>query len=118
MNDFIKHNGWFDRRFKFSLGDRYSTMRLALNLLTHLDTHHIVETGCMRTKGSILEGDSTLVFANYVDRYGGEVTTIDNNSDNMAICREATHKYRENIVYKEQDSLMALLHYPQRIDLL
>lgn len=118
MTDFLNHNSSFDRRFKFTLADRYPTMRVALNLLYHLDTHYIVETGCMRTLDSIMEGNSTLIFGYFVGRYGGQVTTIDINADNIATCKEATEKYKSNITYITGDSVKTLEDGLGLIDLL
>jgi Cephalosporin hydroxylase. len=118
MASFPTHNNAFDRIFKFSLGDRYATTRVALNLLSQLDSHSIVETGCMRTLDSIMEGNSTRIWGYFVRQYGGHVTTIDISDENMAICRQATEKYASHIDYIVGDSVEVLSKGIGRIDLL
>lgn len=118
MATFATHNNSFDNLFKFSLGDRYPTTRVALNLLSALDTHYIVETGCMRTQGSILEGNSTLVFGYFCKIYGGHLTTIDISADNLALCKNATEKYNAYITYVEGNSIEMLAKGYNMIDLL
>lgn len=118
MDDFLTYNGWFDRAYRFTLADRYPTMRVALNLLYHLPIHRIVETGCMRVLNSVMEGNSTLIFAHFAARNGGEVITIDKEEESLKICKKATSKYKEYINYRHGDSIGALMHMTTKIDLL
>src|SRR5271157_551016 len=117
-SDFVSSRGWFDRCLKNSLAFRYPTMRLAFNLLYHSPSHHIVETGCMRSDGSIMEGNSTQVFGRFCALEGGYLDTIDISSLNIGVCKEITEKYEEWINYTVGDSVSILAECYTPIDLL
>ena len=108
-NDFLCWNNWFDVTFKANLDQRWPTMKVALNLLNQMNRPvNIVETGCVRQRHDWGGGMSTLLFGEYVQRYGGKVVTIDNAPANIEICKVITKDYSHHIKYVLSDSLAEL----------
>lgn len=99
-----------------SLGDRLNGFLLAL-LLTR-PNFRIVETGTLRIPGNWSgDGQSTLIFGNIVDQYGGSLYSYDISSESVKVAREATAGLSGvNIIKK--DSITALTEHDKEIDLL
>ncbi len=109
QDDFRGWNSWFDITYRANLRERWATMRVALNLLNQFDRSvNILETGCIRQEHDWGGGMSTLVFADYLQRYGGKLTTIDISPVNMTVCKKVTQAYSNQINYVINDSLAEL----------
>jgi len=109
IEEFLKWNNWFDQIFKPNLDQRWATMKVALNLLRQMDRPvNILETGCVRQELDLGGGMSTLLFGEFVSRYGGHITTIDNNPENMEVCKKVTKDFADQIDYIIGDSLEEL----------
>lgn len=81
---------WF-RRWEMGLteGKRARTFRKALELVQEHNgpiPPTIVETGCQREPEDWGAGCSTLLFADFVRTFGGEVDTVDNSPEHVARC--------------------------------
>lgn len=118
MNDFLEYHNWFDEAFEEKSDRRYVTFRIALNLLSQQKGHNIVETGTTRQVDDYGAGYSTYIFANFVEMYGGKITTIDIDPKNMEVCKEITKEFADKINYVVSDSLFALTKIEEPIDLL
>lgn len=76
------HNSpWFwDQYYANGSNNRFLTFQLTLNLLNLKDKEPlIVETGCQREEKDLGAGMSTSIFAEYISRYGGILTVVDND---------------------------------------
>jgi hypothetical protein len=108
------------------LGSRSSTMLLALSLLRSIDKPNIVETGttrkniinCPSVEDRAADGSSTLLFADYVNTYGGKVWTCDIEKENIENCKIATEEYKDKITYCVEDSVKFLETFEEKIDFL
>jgi hypothetical protein len=109
-----------------ALGSRLSTFKIALSLLDHTKNNNFIETGTTRknylTTPDVCEraadGGSTLIFADYVSRFGGHVWTCDIEKKNIENCKIATEQYQKSITYVVDDSLNFLNNFNQKIDFL
>lgn len=119
MDDFLEFGGWFDQLFRTKSDGRYVTFKTALNLIYQTNLPPIiVETGTIRQVEDYGAGYSTVIFGEYIARYGGHITTIDIEPKNMEVCRQVTQKYKGSINYIVDDSLHALTLLKAPIDLL
>jgi len=77
-------NWFFSRYYYNGANSRYYTFQIAMNLLhqRHNDPM-IIETGCQRQEEDLGAGMSTSIFAEYIDRYGGSLMSIDNNIEHL-----------------------------------
>ena len=111
-------NPWFPQKFH-SLGQRYHTQRMALNLLNQFSSNpFIVETGCVRLPNDWGAGMSTVLFGEYVKHHGGRIVSVDLSEVNMNTCKELTKPYADVITYVVSDSLEYLPTITDKIDLL
>lgn len=109
-----------------ALGSRLSTMRIAISLLDSSISNNFVETGTTRktiythprVEDRAADGSSTLLFADYASRYGGQVWTCDINSQNIENCKIATKEYSHLINYVVDDSVNFLTNINVPIDFL
>jgi predicted O-methyltransferase YrrM len=120
MNDdnFLESDSWFDEMFREKSSRRFSTFRVALNLLYQQPNHRIVETGTTRMVDDYGAGYSTYIFGQFVKRYGGHIITIDIEPRNMDVCRMITDEFHDQITYVIDDSLRSLPLITEKIDLL
>lgn len=116
---------WFDARYEKRLKRRHSTFRRALSdvLNSTGPSRVFVETGCVREKNDYSAGYSTVLFAEVLAKYGGQLHTVDNSERNMTLCRKLTKRYAHVIAYHVRDSVAFLKQWPHehaaaRIDLL
>lgn len=117
MKNFLEYRRWFGDA-KSKLRGRYPTFRIALNLLYQMPRHFIVETGSTCREDDYGAGNSTYIFGDFVERYGGKVVTIDNNPEVIASCKEVTAMFSDQIEYICKDSLEVLKDIQVPIDLL
>jgi hypothetical protein len=81
----------------------------------------IVEAGTLyqqNRRGWDGDGASTLVFGQYVQKYGGTLYTIDNEESHLEIAKQLTIDYKEHINYICDDSVSALEKFTNEIDCL
>jgi hypothetical protein len=116
---------WFAKAYAPRLGVRSVTFGEALRLLGERTdaSRTIVETGCVRERNDYSAGYSTVVFAQFVERYGGSVFTVDLSARNMDLCRRVTKRWSKSIDYAVSDSIAYLrgwgsAHAGRPIDLL
>lgn len=78
-------DNWFYKKYYYGGGNfRYPTFQLVLNLLFQRhDKPNIIETGCQRELNDIGAGMSTSVFAEYIYKYGGTLTSVDNCEEHL-----------------------------------
>lgn len=107
------------------LGSRLSTITIALNLLDRTKPNNFVETGTTRkTKYThsitdrAADGASTVVFADFVSKFGGRVFTCDISAENIENCKIATEEYSDFITYHVGDSVEFLKNFNKPIDFL
>jgi hypothetical protein len=113
---------WFQELYK-ELDGRYPSMKMALELMQDNVGDRdatIVETGCMRLANDWGAGQSTLVFCDYLNRYGGNLTSVDINMNNVKFCEKATEQYAHLRTMVCEDSVKYLENHPKdnKIDLL
>ena len=115
--NFLECRSWFDMMFGRPAANRHVTFRIALNLLYQLPVHNIVETGSARgiTTGA---GGSSFMFAEFISKHGGHLTTIDIDPEVTQKCKEITAVFSGQITYVTGDSLVELGKINKPIDLL
>ncbi len=118
MKDFLFINNWFEQKYKAKSDGRYQTFKAALNLFLQNGGRNIVETGTTRMIDDYGAGYSTVIFADFLSRYGGYLWTVDLSPVNMDICRIVTEPYKHLISYEVSDSLVFLRNFETVIDLL
>jgi hypothetical protein len=112
---------WFHHKyFAGASNARYFTFQLALGLLNQRHPEPtIIETGCQRELDDLGAGMSTSIFAEYVERYGGKLITVDNNREHLQRAMgylEAFPKAKVSLI--EADSGDFLTQYTGPCDLL
>jgi hypothetical protein len=122
-NDFLFSGNWFDRKYSQLSSGRYTTFKTALNLIHQgrLGGNGeivIVETGTTRLPNDWGAGMSTVLFGDYLKRYGGLLYTVDIEAKNIETCREVTKEFENNIEYVVSDSHDFLRDFKKGIDLL
>src|SRR5215204_1605970 len=104
MREFVFLGGWFDH-YETRLVGRYTTFKLALNVLLQQGGRHIVETGTLRSPGSWAKnGCSTLIFGEFAARYDRHLWTCDINPTAIDTAARATEHFAANITYICSDS--------------
>ncbi|MEI6740809.1 MAG: hypothetical protein WCK74_10930 [Gemmatimonadaceae bacterium] len=82
----------FDTEFFPRLSERGPTFRLMFEFLEmrHQGPYLIVETGTARQPGNWLDGQSTVLFDQFVQLHGGSVYSVDINAEACAAARTIT----------------------------
>lgn len=103
-------DNWFYERYYLAGNCRYYTFQIALNILNQrFPGGSIIETGCQRLEDDVGGGMSSSIFAEYVDRYGGRFTTIDNDPKHLAIAKGLLQKWpNADLRFVLSDSVAAL----------
>ena len=115
MKIFIYLSGkenWLHEKYYAAGGNgRYFTWQVALNLLhqRHINPV-IVETGCQRMADDLGAGMSTSIFGEYVTRYGGTCTSVDNNAEHLGRCEVFTRPFN-GVSLVQSDSVAYLKDY-------
>ena len=121
MKDFLfTHNSWFDKAYQDKLHSRFATMKIAIGWMLQHGGKYIVETGCERSENGVPDwggGCSTSVFQAVVNRYDGELLSIDNN---MVHINRAKSMVGEDprVKFLHADSAVGLARVNRPIDLL
>jgi hypothetical protein len=108
------------------LGLRFPTLKIAMQLIDRDKNNNFIETGtarankishpCKFARGC--DGGSTVLFGEYVKKYGGHVWTCDINNSNIELCKIATEHCKEKITYVVDDSINFLSTFKNTIDFL
>lgn len=100
------------------LGRRFLSFNLALKLIDHIKNPTILETGTVRHKKNFSgDGQSTLLFGEFVSLRNGILYTIDIDPASMELAKKMTKDYQDYILYITSDSLSYLNSFNQKIDL-
>lgn len=121
-----KNTNWlYEKYYAAGSNSRYHTFQLALNLLTQYrkfqeddDDLTIIETGCQRQEDDLGAGMSTSIFAEWADRYGGHVISVDNHEPHLRICAECVAQWKHRVRLIMADSISFLKQYNGPVDLL
>src|ERR1700680_3369769 len=109
---------WFSNNYRSLLTARYDTFYQALLLAVARNVKTIVETGTSRTPGNWTgDGQSTLVFAAFAQRYGCKLWTCDLEESAIAVARRSTAQFTSNVEYQVSDSVPFLQDFKHPIDL-
>jgi predicted O-methyltransferase YrrM len=105
---------WFERKFARKLDRRSATFRRAFELLLERTgaLRQIVETGCVREKNDFSAGYSTVLFGEFLSRYGGRLESVDVNPRNVELCRKLTGRFTNLITVNLGDSVDFLRAWP------
>ena len=104
-------DNWFYNKYYYSGANlRYHTFQIALNMLQQYHTSPlIVETGCQRQQEDVGAGMSTSMFAEFVQRYGGSVVSVDNSLEHLSRAREYIKIFPEaDCKFAHSDSVLFL----------
>lgn len=128
MNGFVNHGNWFSQKYQVRSDCRFHTFKAALNLLHQLPhvggaPRVIVETGCARMPNDWGGGQSTLLFADYLQTNGGHLHSVDISETSCAWARDIVAAYTDNVTVTCKDSVKFLSDWSkhegfQHIDLL
>jgi predicted O-methyltransferase YrrM len=92
---------------------------IAISLLyERFENPVILETGTIRFEDDYGAGYSTYIFGDMVNRFGGELITVDIDKSNIELCKHITSKFSKNISYINDNSLEFLSTFNKKIDLL
>lgn len=122
---FASRSGWFDRSYRSRLDGRFPTMKLAFNLLLQRPNPTVVETGCIRLAEDFGAGCSTVLFCEFLQRYGGYLLSVDINPTNVELAAQLTSEWRsvrelflDDSIHFLESTLRAFPRFPGTIDLL
>ncbi len=93
VEQFVNQGNWFERKFRTHCDARYPTFKAALNLWLQSGGQTIVETGCVRAKDDYGAGNSTVLFAEVVSRYGGTLWSVDFDPTNVELADQLTSRF-------------------------
>jgi len=117
--DIYDFHQWFGASFQHLLGRRYPTFYQTLMLAVARDVKTIVETGTTRLPGNWGgDGQSTVVFGAFAQRYGCRLWTCDLVEAHIAAARGLTAQFAPHIEYVVSDSVEFLRGFSRPIDLL
>lgn len=107
-------NWLYDKIYYSGSNGRYYTFQIALNLINQFSRKPtIIETGCQRLEDDLGAGMSTSIFAEYIDRYGGILYSVDNNSIHLASAQRIIRQNfpKANVNFVLQDAVTFLSQY-------
>ena len=102
---FADVRSWFDEKYREKLSWRHPTMKLALTMFLRNDGDVIVETGCTRAPDEYGDGNSSVIFSEFLDRYGGHLWSVDINAEHVALCESLTSEFNESRTVVASDSV-------------
>ena len=107
---------WFAKNYERRLGRRFATFERAFELLLERTdgSRSIVETGCVREKNDYSAGYSTVLFGEFLERYGGKLYSVDISELNVGICRKLTRRYARLASTYVSDSIVFLRDWPSK----
>lgn len=117
--DIYDFNAWFTKKFTPLLRIRAATFYQALMLAVARNAKNIVETGTARKADNWAgEGQSTVLFGEFAQRYGCKLWTCDINPAAIEEARGSTAQFAPHIEYIVSDSVTFLRDFREPIDLL
>lgn len=119
IDDFINSGNWFDKKYAALSDYRYPTFKAALNFFIQREGRIIVETGTSKHTDDWGAGKSTIMLADFANKYEIFFYSIDIISGKE---REETEKHIRAItsgaIFLENDAVKELASFDQNIDLL
>jgi hypothetical protein len=115
------HNNWFYNRYYYGgANSRYYTTQSALNLLSQkTSSPTIIETGCQRVENDLGGGMSTIIFGEYISRYGGNLISVDISGVSLECAKHCLKEWPSiDVKLVESDSVSFLSEYTGKCDLL
>jgi len=112
----------FEKKYKNCLGNRYETFYSSFEYLESLnkDNYFILETGMTRIKDNYGDGQSTIIFDEYINYKDGTLISVDINPNAIDLCSKLVSSKTKlvcedsvNFLYKT-----SLQENLQKIDLL
>jgi hypothetical protein len=96
------------------LGARIVGFDLIFDYLRSIDNPLIVETGCARVPDNYTgDGESSLLFDEYINEYGGEFYTVDISSESVSYCRSKMKSRNSHVI--QEDSITYLKQLNQEL---
>ena len=77
----------------------------------------IIETGCQRFESDIGAGESTTIFCEYIQRYGGRLISVDISEENLIMAQKCVASYNISKEFHAIDSVEFLRKYQGKCDL-
>lgn len=112
-------NQYLINNYMDKLGNRYSSISVALNLFMDHLGQVIVETGTTRILGNMGgDGHFSLVASDVARFVNGQLHTVDINPEYIEVCKFVTERNKDFVRYHASDSVEFLHNFAQRIDLL
>ncbi len=109
---------WFTKEFRKPAGRRWATFKIALNLFLQRSGTTILETGCQRFHGDWGAGCSTMLFSRTIERFGGELFSVDNSIESCDVARSVVCDINADVTVTCADSVDFLKEFGKPIDLL
>lgn len=87
-------------------------------LLNQKRSHfNIIETGTLRTPGNWIDGQSARLFSEFVDLYGGQMRSVDIDSDACSIARDAIVSTNFSVAHSDSVAWLSTLTDLDQVDL-
>ena len=101
------------------IGVRYPGMRLAFELLLKNPKpwYNIVETGTLRKPGNWKDGQSSIIFTDFVCQHGGTVRSVDIDADACDRARHAIKQDRFKVTAGDSVKYLQKLSNKDQVDL-
>lgn len=101
----------FYENVKPLLGSRINGFDLIFDYLQKVDKPLIVETGCARVENNYAgDGQSSLLFDEYVNEYGGNFYTVDISEESVYFCRSKMKSERSFVIQEDSITYLKLLN--------
>lgn len=114
-----KIRNWYRENYESKSGFRFQSFMIAISLLyDRFESPVILETGTIRLENDYGAGYSTYIFGDMINRFGGELITVDISKENIDLCKTITSDFSKNITYINDDSLEFLSTFNKKINLL
>lgn len=99
---------------------RYDTFNCALNLLDTKKDPVIIETGTARMgkEWCLTDGCSTFIFAEWVEKNGGTLFSVDISKESIQTCKSALKAQQRFVTFAQSDSVVFLQKFNKQIDFL
>lgn len=110
----------FDSMYAAKLENRMPTFRSVLREAMILNATRVFETGCIRQEDNWAgDGQSTIIWNDYVDYFQGKLTTADSSEDAIEFAKAKCAAERSKLsTFLCEDSIVALHNHTEMIDLL
>ena len=112
-------------RIRGELANRYVGFRAMFDYLLQEKNSDftIVETGTLRNAGHWPDGQSSYVFRDFIEHFGGKLITIDISAENMLACQTYLQQHfkdseRAQVQFTVADAVVALQKIQEPVDLI